>query len=83
MQSDPFAHLGEALKQSTVEHRATIPTSEMPALFKAVAKVPAELVTKLALSWLNLTARRTGAKCGLLHGVRSTAASSGAFLQRA
>jgi len=59
MTRDPFEHLGAALKRPPVEHRATVALGDMPALFEALAKVPAELNTKLALYWLILTASRT------------------------
>ena len=59
-QSDPAALLNGALTPPRTAHRATIELSEMPALFKALAKVPAELNTKLAFYWLVLTAARTG-----------------------
>ncbi len=59
MKHDPFAHLGDALKRPPVTNRATIPLKEMPALFKALAAVPAELNTRLAFYWLLLTAART------------------------
>jgi integrase len=60
MTQDPFGHLGKALKRPPVKNRATISFKEMPLLFRAVAKVPSELNTKLALYWLLLTACRTG-----------------------
>jgi integrase len=59
MKHDPFAHLGDALARPPVEHRATIPLAEMPTLFDALGKVPAEANTKLALYWLILTCVRT------------------------
>ena len=59
MKHDPFAHLGQALARPPVQHRATIGLDEMPALFKALAEVPAEANTRLALYWLILTATRT------------------------
>ena len=71
-ESDPFALLGGAIKAPDVKHRATIALKEMPALFKALAAVPAELNTKLALYWLILTATRTHetrfAMWGEVHG---------------
>jgi integrase len=71
-ESDPAALLAGAIKAPDVRHRATIPPKEMPALFKAVAAVPAELNTKLALYWLILTATRTHetrfATWGEVHG---------------
>jgi integrase len=59
MKHDPFAHLGAALDRPPVEHYATVKFDDMEALFGALAKVPAELNTKLALFWLILTATRT------------------------
>lgn len=59
MKHDPFEHLGDALKRPPVINRATIPLAEMPTLFEALAKVPAEANTRLALYWLMLTATRT------------------------
>jgi integrase len=59
-ETDPAQHLRGALKAPKKESRATIPLKEMPALFKALAKVPAEANTRLALHWLILTACRTG-----------------------
>ena len=59
MKHDPFEHLGAALKRPPVKHRATIPLDEMPQLFKALAAVPAEASTKLAVAWLILTVCRT------------------------
>ena len=59
MKNDPFEHLGAALRRPPVQNRATIPLDEMPALFEALVKVPAETVTKLAFYWLLLTACRT------------------------
>jgi integrase len=59
-ESDPAAHLRGAIKAPKKESRATIPLREMPTLFKALAKVPAEVNTRLALQWLILTACRSG-----------------------
>jgi integrase len=58
-ESDPAALLGGALTRPPSMHRATIPLEEMPGLFAALLEVPSELVTKLALYWLILTAART------------------------
>jgi integrase len=58
--SDPAALLAGALKRPPRVHRATVATKELPAMFKAIAAVPAETVTKLALFWLIITAARTG-----------------------
>jgi integrase len=58
-QSDPFQALRDAIKAPDVQHRATIGLDEMPALFEALAAVPAELVTRLAVYWLILTVART------------------------
>jgi integrase len=58
-ESDPTTHLRGAIKVPKKESRATIPLREMPALFKALAKVPAEANTRLALQWLVLTACRS------------------------
>ena len=60
IEQDPFAHLGEALKRPPVVNRATVGEEEMPALFKALAKVPAELSTRLAFLFLVATAVRPG-----------------------
>jgi integrase len=57
--SDPAALLAGALVRPPPEHRASIPLDEMPRMFEAVAAVPAERVTKLALYWLILTVART------------------------
>jgi integrase len=59
-ESDPAANLRGAIKPPKKESRATIPRREMPNLFAALRKVPSELVTKLALGWVMLTACRTG-----------------------
>jgi integrase len=56
---DPIASLKGALATPDTKHRATIGADEMPALFEAIAAVPAELNTKLAFYWLVLTAART------------------------
>jgi integrase len=58
--ADPVAPLRGAIAAPRSEVRATIPLREMPTLFAALAKVPAEAVTKLAFSWVLLTACRTG-----------------------
>src|SRR6185369_16404251 len=58
--SDPAALLVGAMKSPDVRHRATVPLKELPALLKAIAKVPAESTTRLALYWLILTGARTG-----------------------
>ena len=57
--SDPAAFLSRALQSPQTQHRATIPFSEFPALFKALRAVPAELNTKLAIAWVLTTACRT------------------------
>lgn len=58
--SDPAAPLArDVLKTPDVRHRATIPTNELPGLLSALANVPCELSTRLACSWLMLTACRT------------------------
>lgn len=58
---DPAAALARGvLKRAPGEHRATVPTEEMPALLAALAAVPAELSTRLAVYWVLLTACRTG-----------------------
>ena len=57
--SDPAALLVGAIKAPDTKHRATVPLKEMAKLLKAVAKVPAELNTRLAFYWLLLTAART------------------------
>lgn len=56
---DPTKLLVGALKPPRTVHRATIELREMSHLFRALASVPAELNTKLALYWLILTATRT------------------------
>lgn len=56
---DPAALLSGAIRTPDTKHRATVPGKDMPALFKAMAAVPAELNTKLAFYWLVLTAART------------------------
>jgi integrase len=58
--SDPAQLLAGALKRPPPQHRATVPAAELPDLFKALRRVPAEDVTKLALNWLILTVARTG-----------------------
>ncbi|HEX8013533.1 MAG TPA: integrase arm-type DNA-binding domain-containing protein [Casimicrobiaceae bacterium] len=58
--TNPAADLRGAIKPPQKESRATIPLKEMPALFKALVKVPSEAVTKLAFYWVVLTACRTG-----------------------
>ena len=57
--SDPAALLAGAVKTPDTKHRATVEARDMPALFKAIAEVPAEANTKLAFYWLVLTAART------------------------
>jgi integrase len=59
LQIDPAAHLSGAMIARAPVNRATIPLTEMPALFAALAKVLAEANTRLALYWLVLTATRT------------------------
>ena len=59
MAVDPFAHLSEVMQTRRAVNRATIPLEEMPALFAALAKVPAEANTRSALYWLVLTVTRT------------------------
>jgi integrase len=59
--TDPFASLARGvLKPPVIVNRVTVPVKEFPALLKALAKVPAELNTKLALYWVLLTACRVG-----------------------
>lgn len=58
-ESDPAQLLAGALVRPKAAHRATIPLEEMPTMLEAVAAVPSELVTKLALYWVILTAART------------------------
>ncbi len=77
-ESDPFAALQGALRTADTRHRATIGLDEMPALFKALAAVPAELVTKLAVYWLILTAARTSEMRFATWDEVSEAASNGA-----
>ena len=59
LQADPTLPLRGAFKPPPVKHRATIPMSEFPALFNALAAVPGENSTKLALYFLIVTAART------------------------
>ena len=59
MKTDPFAHLGAALKRPPVINRPTVPLRDMADLFETLGKVPAEMNTKLAFNWLLLTATRT------------------------
>ena len=66
--SDPAQHLSGALKAPRTQHRATIPLRDMAALFKTLGQVPAELNTRLALSWVILTACRTGEMRGATWG---------------
>jgi integrase len=56
---DPVVALKGAIATPDTRHRATVSSGEMPALFAALAAVPAERNTKLALYWLILTAART------------------------
>lgn len=58
-ESDPAALLAGALVRPPPTHRATIALDEMPRMFEAIAAVPSEAVTKLALHWLILTVART------------------------
>lgn len=58
-ESDPAALLSGALVRPAPTHRATIPADEMPRLFEAVSKVPAERVTKISLYWTIITGART------------------------
>ena len=58
--SDPAQPIArDVLKTPDVQHRATIKGSEFPALLKALAAVPCELNTRLAMQWVLLTACRT------------------------
>lgn len=57
--TDPAEHLGAALKPAPTRNRATVELAEMPALFKAIADVTTEPITRLALHWVILTAART------------------------
>lgn len=58
--SDPALPIArDVLKTPDVQHRATIKGSEFPALLKALAEVPCELNTRLAMQWVMLTACRT------------------------
>ena len=57
--ADPVAPLKGALRTPDTKNRATIPLDEMPSLFAALAQVPAEINTKLALYWTMLTCART------------------------
>lgn len=72
--SDPARDLAGAIEAPATQHRATIPLRDMPALFKALREVPAELNTKLACYWLILTTVRTVemrfATWGEIHGER-------------
>jgi integrase len=59
MAVDPFSHLATVMQPRKTVNRATIPLEEMPTLFDALVKVPAEANTRLALYWLLLTVTRT------------------------
>lgn len=59
MTVDPAAHLSKVMTTRKPVNRATVALAEMPTLFGALAKVPAEPHTKLAFYWLLLTATRT------------------------
>lgn len=59
--NDPAATLARGvLKPPVVVNRVTVPVKEFPALLKALARVPAELNTRLACYWTLLTACRVG-----------------------
>jgi integrase len=58
--TDPSAALAGAFTRPPVVNRATVSERELPALFKALAKVPAELTTKLAFLFVLATAARPG-----------------------
>ncbi len=57
--ADPVAPLRGALRTPDTRNRATIALDEMPQFFEALAQVPAERTTKLAMLWTILTCART------------------------
>jgi integrase len=58
--TDPSAALKGAFERPPVINRATVPAAKLPALFKALHAVPAELTTKLALYFQIATGVRPG-----------------------
>ena len=57
---DPAANLAKELSRPPRQSRQTIPLEEFPALFDALARVPSEPITRLALAWILATCCRTG-----------------------
>lgn len=57
---NPAANLSDALQRPPQKKRATVEQAQMPALLRALHRVPAEGVTKLAFYWQALTATRPG-----------------------
>ena len=66
--TDPSAALAGAFTRPPVVNRPTVSERELPALFKALAKVPAELTTKLAFLFVLATAARPGEVRGATWG---------------
>ena len=59
--NDPAASLARnVLKSPVVTNRATVSADRFPELLRALGEVPAELNTRLACSWVMLTACRVG-----------------------
>jgi integrase len=58
--TNPAADLTGVYIRPKVVHRATVPETEMPALFEALAEVPAEASTRLALYYQIATCVRPG-----------------------
>ena len=58
IEQDPFAHLAKAIKRPPVINYPALSAKEMPALFKALAKLPAELSTRLCFYFQVATAVR-------------------------
>lgn len=56
---DPTLSLRGTFTKPDTKHRATVEPDEFPALFDALAAVPAEEITKLAAYWCMATACRT------------------------
>lgn len=56
---DPVPSLRGVFEKPPAVNRATIPLSDFPELFKALAEVPAETATKLALYWVMATGCRS------------------------
>ena len=61
IESNPVDLLkGRLQRTRPVVHRKRVDAGEMPTLFEHLSKVPAEMVTRLALYYLVVTASRTG-----------------------